>query len=311
MKASRVHNVVRFITRVHPALWMIGGAIIALLGAVSFLGWYGYTSIKTLQARSSALEMYMASSTALLQESISEVAALLGEELEGERARLAELQERIGAFQHEVGQISSNVSDLDKLTRTDEELLQKYSRVFFLNEHYAPSDVVEIPAELRYSEQRRSTIHTEVYPHLESMLKAAAADGLKIYVSSAYRPFDEQEALNDQYTVVYGAGTANQFSADQGYSEHQLGTTVDLITTGLGGSLRGFEKTEAYTWMLANAHRYGFTLSYPEGNAHYIFEPWHWRYVGIPLATKLHTEGKHFYDLDQRVIDEYLVHLFE
>ena len=146
---------------------------------------------------------------------------------------------------------------------------------------------------------------------MEDMLKASLVDDKEIYVFSAYRSFDEQNALKDQYSIIYGVGTANQFSADQGYSEHQLGTTIDLITTGIGGTLEDFEKTIAYQWLLNNAYKFGFTMSYPDNNDFYVFEPWHWRFVGVKLATQLNNDRKNFYDLDQRDIDEYLIYLFE
>ncbi len=73
----------------------------------------------------------------------------------------------------------------------------------------------------------------------------------------------------------------------------------------------GFEESEAYDWLVRNAHRYGFTLSYPEDNAYYIFEPWHWRFVGTKLADDLRDENVHFYDLEQREIQEYLISIFD
>ncbi len=98
---------------------------------------------------------------------------------------------------------------------------------------------------------------------------------------------------------------------DQGYSEHQLGTTVDFTTSDIGTSFSGFEQTQAYQWLLDNAYKYGFTLSYPQGNTYYQFEPWHWRFVGKDLAERLHEEGISFYDLSQREINQYLVFLFD
>jgi D-alanyl-D-alanine carboxypeptidase len=111
--------------------------------------------------------------------------------------------------------------------------------------------------------------------------------------------------------VTYGAGTANQFSADQGYSEHQLGTTVDFTTSSVGATFSGFEDTESYRWLRDEAHRYGFVLSYPPNNSYYQFEPWHWRFVGVDLAQDLHQDDTYFYDLDQREINEYLITLFD
>lgn len=129
-------------------------------------------------------------------------------------------------------------------------------------------------------------------------------------VISAYRSFGAQSTLKSAYTVIYGS-SANKFSADQGYSEHQLGTTIDFTTSKLGANFITFEKTESYTWLLQNAYRYGFILSYPENSDYYIFEPWHWRFVGKGLALQLHNENKNFNDLNQREIDEYLGSLFD
>lgn len=205
---------------------------------------------------------------------------------------------------------AKTVGTLEKLSKIDPEVLQKYSKVYFLNENYKPLTLAPIDSQYLYHENRPESIEYRVYPHLISLLNAAKNSGAELFVKSAYRSFDEQGLLKTSYSVTYGSG-ANAFSADQGYSEHQLGTTIDFITTGLGGQLLGFHGTKAYSWLKENAHRYGFTLSYPEGNNFYIFEPWHWRYVGIPLATYLYSHGKHFYDLDQREIDTYLISIFE
>jgi D-alanyl-D-alanine carboxypeptidase len=205
---------------------------------------------------------------------------------------------------------AKTVGTLEKLSKIDPEVLQKYSKVYFLNENYNPQAVTALEPQYLYHDNRPESIESRVYPHLISLLNAAKNSGIELYVKSAYRSFDEQGALKNNYSVTYGTG-ANAFSADQGYSEHQLGTTVDFITTGLGGQLQGFHGTNAYTWLQNNAHLYGFILSYPQGNAFYIFEPWHWRYVGVPLASYLYTNKKSFYDLDQREIDTYLVTIYD
>lgn len=217
------------------------------------------------------------------------------------------VQTLLSELKHTAGQVDT----LDKLSKTDPELLQKYSKIYFLNEHYVPIRLSEIETQYVYNQDTGEQVHTSVLPYLIDLLNAAKRDGMTMFVKSAYRSFDEQENLKSQYRVVYGAGTANQFSAEQGYSEHQLGTTVDFTTIEMNGQLDGFETTQAYEWMRNNAHRYGFTLSYPPNNPSYIFEPWHWRYVGVALATFLHGNNKYFYDVEQREIDEYLVTLFD
>ncbi len=267
--------------------------------------------ISLIKKNIKAIEGNVASTTDALQNNINKTHSDLSQALDDEKKNVGEIEALLGTYKEEVGTISGTVSDLEKLTKTDPELLQKYSKVFFLNEHYAPARLTEIINQYEYDESRNMKISSQVWPYLEDMLKASLVDDKEIYVFSAYRSFDEQNALKDQYSIIYGVGTANQFSADQGYSEHQLGTTIDLITTGIGGTLEDFEKTIAYQWLLNNAYKFGFTMSYPDNNDFYVFEPWHWRFVGVKLATQLNNDRKNFYDLDQRDIDEYLIYLFE
>lgn len=296
---------------VHPFYITAAVALTAIVGSVGYLAWYGHHRILALSSEIGALESQLALATAVLEENIEETHTSLSTALAEEQERVGSIRERLGGFEQQVGSISGTVTTLEKLSRTDPELLQKYSKVFFLNEHYAPERVVLVPDQYEYHEAENNQVHAAIWPYLQTMLNAAKADGVDIYVSSAYRPFEEQRALKGIYTTTYGAGTANTFSADQGYSEHQLGTTVDLITTGIGGTLDGFDTTEAYQWLLQHAHKFGFILSYPEENDYYVFEPWHWRFVGVQLATELHNTNRHFYDLDQRTIDTYLAGIFD
>ena len=108
----------------------------------------------------------------------------------------------------------------------------------FLNENYFPETLRDIDDKWKYDESRDHELHGSVMPFFEEMLEEAEEDGIKLFVVSAYRSFDYQATLKQQYLVTYGSG-ANAFSADQGFSEHQLGTTVDFTTTGLGGGLDG------------------------------------------------------------------------
>ena len=225
----------------------------------------------------------------------------LGGTLEAER-------ERNNAFEDQIKDISGTVSDLDKLAKTDPELLQKYSKIYFLNENYSPTGAVPIDEKYVYGESE--SIHEKVWPFLENLLEDAEDDDIDLKVISWFRSFGTQAALKSSYKITYGSG-ANAFSADQGYSEHQLGTTLDFTTDAIGSTFVGFDDSEAFTWLTENAYRYGFVLSYPENNGYYQYEPWHWRFVGTDLARHLHKEQKNFYDLDQREIDTYLITLFD
>ncbi|RJQ14630.1 D-alanyl-D-alanine carboxypeptidase family protein [Candidatus Parcubacteria bacterium] len=224
--------------------------------------------------------------------------------------KLQQEQSRVDTLAAQVEYISGTLGLLEKIQGTDEELLQKYSRVYFLNENYTPKNLTQIDKKYIYNQGRDYYFHTNVLPSLKNLIDNASSSGVDIKILSAYRSFGEQAGLKSNYTVIYGSG-ANQFSADQGYSEHQLGTTVDFTDSKIGANLAGFEKTKTYEWLLQNAYKYGFVLSYPPGNTYYRFEPWHWRYVGKKLAERLQNEGKYFYDLDQREIDTYLASFFD
>ncbi|MEK7579021.1 MAG: M15 family metallopeptidase [Patescibacteria group bacterium] len=229
---------------------------------------------------------------------------VLSEALYSEQQKNKDLEE-------DLDDVEDEVNMFEKLSRLDPELLQKYSKVFFLNEHYKPADFTVIDSKYRYPEDEALSVHKRVWPFLEDLLEEAKDDKIDLRIASAFRSFSEQTSLKSQYSVVYGAGSANQFSADQGYSEHQLGTTVDFTTVATGGALDGFNTTPTYKWLLSNAYKYGFVLSYPEGNAYYVFEPWHWRFVGKDLAADLRKKKIGFYDMDQRDIDEYLISIFD
>ncbi len=209
-----------------------------------------------------------------------------------------------------VNKITNTVANFEKLSKLDPELLKKYSKVFFLNENYAPIKLAKIESSDTYNDGRVLEIHEKVLPYLEKLFYNANAEGLELRALSAYRSFKTQASLKAQYTVIYGTG-ANKFSADQGYSEHQLGTTIDFTNVKNGGNLSAFEKSPEFEWMRKNAHLYGFILSYPKNNQYYIYEPWHWRFVGVDLATKLHRDEKNFYDVEQRIIDDYLLTIFD
>jgi len=277
--------------------------IIGLLIAFMGYGWYYYSTQETIfENRITKLEQSLETTEGSLIRTVNDKVGLAND--------LVAEKERVGAIARQVGEITGTVDDLEKLNKLDAELLQKYSKVFFLNEHYIPDSLRNIPLEHLYNESVNKQLDSRAWSFLQDLIDDAAKDGVTLWVVSAYRSFGTQSSLKSSYRIIYGSG-ANAFSADQGYSEHQLGTTIDFTTMGLGGGFSGFSGTEAYEWLTNNAHKYGFTLSYPEGNAYYVFEPWHWRFVGTDLAQDLDRNNEHFYDVAQREIDEYLLEIFD
>jgi len=286
--------------------------LLVALGAAGVTGYLSYQNFQLKQVKFS-LEIEL---TNTKQDFASTSQKLIGD-IEAFRDLLLTTQtERVNAEQdvrkqqEALDAMSKTLGSFERLASTDRELLAKYSRVYFLNENYTPRLSVTIPPLYTHAGETEKMMSAEVWPFLQKMLDDARASNIDLKIISSYRSFDTQSKLKSAYTVTYGSGS-NKFSADQGYSEHQLGTTVDLTTSKLGANFLSFEKTVSYTWLTENAYKYGFILSYPKNNTYYIFEPWHWRFVGKALALKLHNENKNFYDVPQREINEYLISIFE
>lgn len=280
-----------------------------MLGAIGYLGYQDYLltkSKKALESDLSKTQTEFAETKTNLEGTIgsleNERDALKGD-LEAERAR-------VDAFSAQLSQITGQIGILEKIHRTDPELLKKYSKVYFLNENYVPQKLITIDPKYVTGAKHEQYFQATVWPNLQNLLDNASSSGVDLKIISAYRSFDEQVDLKTSYKVVYGSG-ANSFSADQGYSEHQLGTALDFTTLKLGATFSTFDKTPGYEWLIQNAYKYGFILSYPKNNGYYVYEPWHWRFIGKALSQKLHDENKNFYDLDQREIDTYLVSFFD
>lgn len=277
-------------------------SVVSLLVLALALGGYFYNKSNKVSEDLRVTKIDLTNTKIDLTQSQEKV-EILTAELETERYKNS-------IFAGKISEIVGTVGALDKLARTDKELLQKYSKIYFLNEHYVPDELTNIPPDYIFEQDREMKIHTQVFPYLQNLITDANKAGINLKIISAYRSFGEQSSLKNSYSVTYGSG-ANKFSADQGYSEHQLGTTVDFTTSKLGANFTAFAKSESFKWLQENAYRYGFILSYPDGNTYYQFEPWHWRFVGRDLANMIHEENTNFYDLVQSKIDSYLIKLFD
>ncbi|MEK7105779.1 MAG: M15 family metallopeptidase, partial [Patescibacteria group bacterium] len=97
--------------------------------------------------------------------------------------------------------------------------------------------------------------------------------------------------------IASGNKNATKLIAKPGHSEHQLGIAVDFTSPSIGNvSATGkFGDTLESKWLEENASKYGFILSYPKGKEEitgYLYEPWHYRYVGIEHAIEIANSGK-------------------
>ena len=152
------------------------------------------------------------------------------------------------------------------------------------------------------------TLQTVACDAFLSMQKAAADDGVTVWMQSGYRSVKYQTSLYERKTKYYldkgyDNATAKEKAAavvnPPGYSEHNCGLAADLNSPEHTGLDEGFEKTAAFRWLCEHAGDYGFILRYPkdaEDKTEIIYEPWHWRYVGVENAAKINASGLCFED---------------
>ncbi len=156
---------------------------------------------------------------------------------------------------------------------------------------WAPTDLVQLDRSIMMP-GRTGLLRFGVAEALAELVDDAATDGLELGVRSGYRSFETQCITFAFKVEQHGLEHAKRFSAEPGRSQHQLGTTVDITSPRLGWSLEQSMGLEPEgLWLAANAHRFGFALSYPEdveSITGYGYEPWHFRYIGRAAASEMH-----------------------
>lgn len=139
-------------------------------------------------------------------------------------------------------------------------------------------------------------LRKEPAENLRRMLQVINQNKISTFVSSGYRTLDDQTKNMQTWTAIVGSQNAGQYAAKPGFSEHHLGTTVDILSYENNLNLEpSYSKTKLYKWLKNNAHKYGFVESYPKdmtATTGYTYEPWHYRYVGVELATNLQNNNE-------------------
>ena len=181
-----------------------------------------------------------------------------------------------------------------------EDLLVQVDKEYSLPPLYVPPDMVFISDYGVPALDWGAMLRVESAEHLSELVNAADSEGSELIVASSYRSFYDQSLAHAFYTSLYGS-EADRVSAVPGHSEHQLGTAVDFTNAEAGYQInQGFGDTEAARWLRENASEYGFVLSYPIGEEEktgYIWEPWHYRYVGVDNARRVKEAGADARDL--------------
>ena len=155
---------------------------------------------------------------------------------------------------------------------------------------YGPSDLVTVPKYNPYGRILRKTVSLSVIRMANAMRDEGKGT---LIVQSGYRSYYSQKSILASKIKAIGKTAALKLVAKPGYSEHQTGLAVDFAAKGVSTLQVSFAKTKAGIWLAANSYKYGFVLRYPKGKTAitgYSFEPWHFRYVGVELATAMHDQ---------------------
>jgi len=158
-----------------------------------------------------------------------------------------------------------------------------------LTPDYVPQDLEII--DVNYACKDKYLRH-DARINFEKMAKQAKNEGYNIIAVSTYRSYEYQDKLYNSYVNDKGFYFADMASARAGHSEHQTGLAVDVADKSL--DYDNFEKTKEFIWIKDNAHKYGFILRYPKASFHitgFKYEPWHYRYVGIDIATYIYKNN--------------------
>ena len=199
---------------------------------------------------------------------------------------------------------------LETVKQTEEEILEETKE----EEEHLPEDWNLIlvnkthPIPEDYEVELKSIgsghqIDARAYDDFKAMIQASKQDGVTIYVTSSYRDMDKQITLYEKKTDSYlqqgycledALSKAGQVVAVPGTSEHHLGLAIDVVSSEYRKLDEKQENTKGFQWMKAHSWEYGFILRYPNGSTDItgiIYEPWHFRYVGLEAAKEIYERG--------------------
>ena len=165
-------------------------------------------------------------------------------------------------------------------------LVNKYHK---LSNDYVPSDLEKINSKYQWL-GRSNELRKDAREAFEKMCEAATKDNIYIYAGSGYRSYQTQLYLYNTYVKRDGFKAAETYSARASYSEHQTGLAMDIANKS------GFisKNDKEYDWLVKNSYKYGFILRYPEDKENitgYMYEEWHYRYLGTTLAKEVYDSG--------------------
>lgn len=150
---------------------------------------------------------------------------------------------------------------------------------------------------------QKNSVDKRILKPLKDMLRDAEKEGMSLYVCSSYRSVERQQQLYNQYMGNYVREGKNYWQALEetrkgtaypGRSEHGMGLAVDIISNSYTKLDKKQQETKEAKWLAENCYKYGFILRYPVNKTDItkvIYEPWHYRYVGVEDATEITKRG--------------------
>jgi D-alanyl-D-alanine carboxypeptidase len=187
----------------------------------------------------------------------------------------------------EAAENGSFADDLAAVTAGDPFLYLLVDKTHPLPPGYEPDDLVPLQNGAYRIGRNDLSLRREAEASLNEMAGAARAEGVTLLASSSYRSEAYQKEVYERNVRQSGQQTADRESARPGHSQHQTGLVIDF-----GSITDAFAETAAGKWLLQNASRFGWSLSFPDGYetiTGYRWESWHYRYVGLPLAAFIDT----------------------
>lgn len=175
------------------------------------------------------------------------------------------------------------VKEKDSTVSKNEPVIEQKDGITYVN------GIIFVNKDYSLPEDYDPKVNKKAYKALEKMQNDAMVLGLDLNLISGYRSYKTQKELFQKYALKDGEEKANTYSAKPGHSEHQTGLAFDI-----GSVDRTFENTDEAKWIEENAHLYGFIVRYPKNKTDitgYIYEPWHVRYLGVDVATKVKASG--------------------
>lgn len=195
---------------------------------------------------------------------------------------------------------------LDKEYYTDVKINDDFSNTMIVNKYNGVSSNFKVPDLTKISDECSKDdnyLSKEAAEAFEKMCRAAKKDGYSILANSTYRSFDDQQATWDKYLKLYGQSYNDKYVTKPGFSEHHTGLAIDIKSA--YSSI--FKNSKEYTWTVENCYKYGFIHRYPESKVDITgiaSEAWHFRYVGVDVATYIYENNLSFEEYYAMFLDK-------